>query len=126
MGFLTQTFTNGDPVYLFDRMGDVVDPAVAVRWRVHYDVSHLIATDWPALRPSLDRRLHVVVGTANLIFLDSSIRRLEAAIKAVGGKTNFTYVPGATPHMSEVYAQGTDRNTSECNDGANERYRLLW
>lgn len=102
--------TNGDPAYMFDRTTGAVDPAVAVYWHDHYDVSHLIATNWPALRPSLDGKLHVVVGTADSLFLDGSVRRLEAAIKAVGGKTDFTYVLGASHHMNEVYAQGTDRN----------------
>lgn len=101
---------DGTPAYLFDRTTGDVDTAVAARWRDHYDIGHLLATDWDKLRKQLDGKLHVAVGTADSYYLDGSVRRLEATIRGVGGQADFTYVPGATHSMGEVYARDGDRN----------------
>ena len=101
---------DGAPAYLFDRATGDVDPAVAAYWRDHYDIGHIVAADWPKLRKSLDGKLHVAVGTADSYYLDGSVRRLQAAIEAVGGHTDFNYVPGASHSMGEVYARGSDRS----------------
>lgn len=101
---------DGTPAAMFDRVTGDIDPAVATYWREHYDLGHTIETNWPRLKKSLDGKLHVAVGTVDSYFLDGSVRRFEAAISAVGGRADFTYVPGASHSMSEVYAHGGDRN----------------
>lgn len=58
----------------------------------------------------LDGKLHVVAGTADSYYLDGSVRRLQKAIDAIGGLADFTYVPGASHSMGEIYARGGDRN----------------
>jgi hypothetical protein len=101
---------DGTPAPLFDRTTGAVDPAVAAHWRAHYDTGHRIETEWPRLRRHLDGKLHVTVGDADSYYLDGSVRRLEAAFRKVGGHADFTYVPGATHSMNEVYTRAGDRN----------------
>lgn len=102
--------SDGAPADLFDRQTGDVDPAVAAYWRERYDIGHTIASNWRRLGRSLAGKLHVAVGTADSYYLDGSVRRLEAAIEAVGGRADITYVPGASHSMGEVYARGGDRN----------------
>lgn len=52
----------------------------------------------------------VTVGTADSYYLDGSIRQLEAAFRKVGGHADFTYVPGDTHSINEVYTRAGDRN----------------
>lgn len=101
---------DGTPAPMFDRATGAVDPAVMAYWRRHYDIAYRIEHDWPRLRKHLDGKLHVSVGTADSHYLDGSVRGLEAAVRKVGGRADFTYVPGATHSMSAVYTRGGDRN----------------
>ncbi|WCT72252.1 alpha/beta hydrolase-fold protein [Sphingomonas naphthae] len=101
---------DGTPAFLFDRESGAVDPAVAAYWRDHFDIAHLIETQWPRLKPDLDGKIHVAVGTADSYYLDGAAHRLEAVIRKVGGRADFTFVPGASHSMGEVYARGEDRN----------------
>lgn len=98
------------PAFLFDRQSGAVDPTVAAYWRDHSDIARRIEDDWPRLKPDLDGKIHVTVGTADSFYLDGAVHRLEAAFRKVGGRAAFTYVPGASHSMSEVYARGDDRN----------------
>lgn len=101
---------DGTPAPMFDRATGAVDPAVMAYWRRHYDIAYRIEHDWPRLRKHLDGKLHVSVGTADSHYLDSSVRRLQAALRKVGGRADFTYVAGATHSMVAVYTRGGDRN----------------
>jgi len=101
---------DGTPAFMFDRASGAVDPSVAACWRDNYDIAHRIEADWPRLKRDLDGKIHVTVGTADSYFLDGSVHRLEAALRRVGGRADFTFVPGATHSMAEVYARGEDRN----------------
>lgn len=99
---------DGRPQPLFDRGSGQVDPQVVAYWREHYDIAHLIQTDWARLKPDLDGKLHVYVGTADTFYLDGAARRLQAVLDSVGAKSEFRFVPGRT-HF-DLYANGEDRN----------------
>jgi enterochelin esterase-like enzyme len=101
---------DGMPVPMFDRVTGAVDPSVMAYWRSHYDIAYRIERDWHRLGKDLDGKLHVSVGTADSYYLDGSVRRLEATVRKVGGRADFTYVAGATHSMNEVYARGADSN----------------
>ena len=101
---------DGAPAPLFDRATGKVDRAVAAYWRDRYDIAQIVKTKWPRGRELLDGKLHVAVGTADSYGLDGSVRRLDAAIRAIGGRAAFTYVAGASHSMAEVYAKGGDRS----------------
>ncbi|MDQ8757293.1 alpha/beta hydrolase-fold protein [Sphingosinicella sp. LHD-64] len=90
---------DGRPLQLFDRATGVIDPAVAAYWRDNYDIAHMLARDWARLRPHLDGKIHVIVGTADTFYLDGSARRLQAVLDRLGARASFTYVDGGT-HFS--------------------------
>lgn len=85
---------DGRPMPMFDRRTGAVDPQVAAYWREHYDIAHIITRDWNTLKPDLDGKIHLIVGTADTFYLDGGARRLEAAMRAVGAQTKFRFVPG--------------------------------
>jgi pimeloyl-ACP methyl ester carboxylesterase len=101
---------DGTPALMFDRASGAVDPAVIAYWRANYDIASRIERDWGRRRKDLDGKLHLTVGTADSNYLDGSVRRLESAIRKAGGLANFTYVPGATHSMNEVYTKDGDSN----------------
>ena len=101
---------DGAPMPMFDRGTGAVDPIVMAYWRSHYDIAYRVEHDWHRLRKDLDGKVHIAVGTEDSHYLDGSVRRLEAAFKMVGGHADFTYVPGATHSMNQVYARNGDRN----------------
>jgi Putative esterase len=85
---------DGRPMPLFDRTSGVIDPEVAAYWEKHYDVAHLLRTNWKELGPLLNGKIHLTVGTADTFHLDSPARLLEQTIQDLGGKASFIYVEG--------------------------------
>jgi S-formylglutathione hydrolase FrmB len=99
---------DGRPMPLFDRDTGAVDPFVAAYWRKHYDIAERIRTRWNTLKPDLDGKLHVVVGTADTFHLDGSARRLKDTLDALGAKSEFRFLEGRN-HF-DLYQVGDDRN----------------
>jgi Putative esterase len=87
---------DGRPLPMFDRASGAVDPAVIAYWRDHYDIAHRLAAEWPALKPDLDGKIHVAVGTADTFYLDGAAQRLQAALDGLGAKSRFQFIPGRT------------------------------
>ncbi|HMA51850.1 MAG TPA: alpha/beta hydrolase-fold protein, partial [Magnetospirillaceae bacterium] len=98
---------DGRPVPMFDRVTGAVDPAVVAYWRDHFDIAYRVTKDWPALKKDLDGKIHLYVGTADTFYLDGSAHRLEAALRSVGAKATFAYLPDRT-HF-DLYKVGDDR-----------------
>jgi hypothetical protein len=87
---------DGRPARLFERATGKIDPIVAAYWCEHYDIAHLITQDWARLKADLDGKIHVLVGTADTFYLDGPAHQLEAAMRSVGAKTDFRFLPGKT------------------------------
>ncbi len=100
--------SDGRAMPVFDRDSGAIDPDVARYWRDHYDISWIIKRDWQTLRPELDGKLHVIVGSADTFFLDRPVHLLEQVMQELGAKTDFRYPEGRT-HF-DVYAVGDDRH----------------
>ena len=112
---------DGRPLPVFDRYTGKVDPAVAAYWIAHYDIAHILQRDWKTLKPDLDGKIHLTVGTADTFYLDGPAHRLEAVMKALGAKTDFRYLPGKT-HF-DLYARDGD-NMAMLKDIAWEMYAV--
>lgn len=97
----------GGPLPMFDRATGAVDPAVAAYWRDHFDIAARLARDWPALKPDLDGKVHVLVGTADTFYLDGAAHRLQAVMDGLGARSSFRYLPGRT--HGDLYRIGEDR-----------------
>ncbi|HEX4693339.1 alpha/beta hydrolase [Sphingomonas sp.] len=98
---------DGRPVPLFDRATGRIDPAVVAYWHDNYDIANIVPRDWPTLKPDLDGKIHLTVGTADTFYLDGPAHRLEAVMRSLGAKTDFRYLPGKT-HF-DLYERGGDK-----------------
>ena len=98
---------DGRPLPLFDFATGDVDPKVAAYWRDHYDIAHRIRSDWPALKPDLDGKIHLYVGTADTFYLDGSAHLLKQAFDSVGAHEDITFIPDKT-HF-DLFERGGDR-----------------
>ena len=98
----------GLPVPMFDRTTGAVDSAVIAYWKEHYDVAEHLRRHWPELRPDLDGKIHLTVGSADTFYLDGSAHLLEATMKELGARTDFRYVEGRG-HF-DLYTVGDDRS----------------
>ena len=99
--------TDGRPMRMFDRATGAVDPQVLTYWREHYDVAEIVRRDWPTLRPDLDGKIHLTVGTADTFYLDGAAHKLDAVFQALGAHETFRYLPGRT--HGDLYRIGDDR-----------------
>ncbi|HET7359064.1 MAG TPA: alpha/beta hydrolase-fold protein [Rhodanobacteraceae bacterium] len=98
---------DGRPMPMFDRDTGAVDPAVVAYWRDHYDIAHRLQTMWPQLKPDLDGKIHVIVGTADTFYLDGAAHRLKAVLNGLHAKAEVKFLPGRT-HF-DLYQKGDDR-----------------
>lgn len=112
---------DGRPVPMFDRATGKVDPAVVAYWRDHYDIAHIIARDWKTLRPNLDGKIHLTVGTADTFYLDGAAHRLQAVLDGLGARSSFRFLPGKT--HSDLLTRDGDR-TAGLKDIAWEMYAI--
>lgn len=96
----------GAPKQMFNRVTGDVDPAVVSYWHDHYDLAHIVESNWPGLKGNLTGRIHLFVGTADTFYLDGAAHKLEAVLTRLGGEPHFTYLPGRT-HF-DLYGVGKD------------------
>jgi len=102
---------DGRPLPMFNRVTGEVDPAVATYWKDHFDIVARLQRDWKTLKPDLDGKIHLVVGTADTFYLDGPAHRLKAALDGLGAKSEFVFVDGRT-HF-DLYKVGDDKRGLE-------------
>lgn len=102
---------DGRPMPLFDRDTGVVDPDVAAYWRDHFDIAWRLTHNWPALRPDLDGKIHIIVGSADTYYLEGSVHRMKAVLDGLGAKAQVTFIDGRT--HSDLNRIGDDPNGLE-------------
>ena len=98
---------DGGPVPMFNRDTGDVDPAVVTYWRDHYDIAYRLQQQWPQLKPDLDGKIHLYVGTADTFYLDGAAHKLQAVLDGLHAKSSFHFLPNRT-HF-DLYVQGDDR-----------------
>ena len=94
---------DGRPEPLFDEQTGVVDPVVEKAWE-KYDIAQVLRDNAPRLRPLLQNKIHLTVGTADTFHLDEAARLLEQTMKELGIKETFTFLPGKS-HF-DLYKDG--------------------
>ncbi|HTM29215.1 MAG TPA: alpha/beta hydrolase-fold protein [Rhodanobacter sp.] len=99
---------DGRPVPMFDRDTGDVDPAVVSYWRDHYDIAWRLQQHWPELKPDLDGKIHLYVGTADTFYLDGSAHKLKAVLDGLGARSEFHFLPDRT--HGNVYWIGDDHH----------------
>jgi hypothetical protein len=98
---------DGLPQPMFDRDSGDVDPAVVGYWRERYDISYRLQQHWPELKPDLDGKIHLYVGTADTFYLDGAAHRLQAVLDGLHARSEFHFLPDRT-HF-DLYKVGDDR-----------------
>lgn len=98
---------DGRPMPMFDRDTGAVDPAVVAYWRDHYDIAHRLETQWPQLKPDLDGKIHVIVGTADTFYLDGAAHKLKAVLDGLHADAEVRFIPDRT--HSDLSVIGDDR-----------------
>jgi S-formylglutathione hydrolase FrmB len=86
---------DGKPQPLFDRDTGNIDARVASAWE-HFDIAEILRRHAANLRPVLQGKIHVAVGTADEFHLDEPVRLLESTMKELQIKAAFTYLEGRT------------------------------
>jgi hypothetical protein len=74
---------DGYPVPIYDKQTGVIDPAIAGYWREHYDLTHIIARDWPKLGPKLAGKIHIYVGSADTYYLNDAVYFAQDTLQAL-------------------------------------------
>ena len=97
----------GSPEPMFDRVTGSVDPKVVGYWHDHYDLAHVVQTQWAERGADLKSRIHLFVGTADTFYLDGSAHKMDAVLQALGADAHFTYIPDRT--HGDLYVVGDDR-----------------
>ncbi|TAN04318.1 MAG: enterochelin esterase [Rhodanobacteraceae bacterium] len=99
---------DGRPEPMFNRSTGAVNPAVVKYWRDHYDIAYRIQTQWPQLKPDLDGKIHLIVGTADTFYLNESAELLKAVLDKVGAHAEVQFRPGKTHET--VFFKGTNHD----------------
>jgi hypothetical protein len=68
---------DGRAVPLWDPKTGAIDRAAAEHWK-RYDLRLHLESNWPALGPKLEGKLHIWVGEADDYFLNNAVHRLDA------------------------------------------------
>lgn len=72
---------NGYPARIWDKRTGTIDHGVANYWKEHYDLTHIIQRDWPAIGEKLKGKIHIYVGEMDNYFLDNAVYSAEDALK---------------------------------------------
>jgi hypothetical protein len=99
---------DGRPEPMFNRDTGAIDPAVVAYWHDHYDIAQRLRTHWPELKPDLDGKIHLIVGTADTFYLDGAAKLLKDTLDGLHAKSDIRFLPGKT-HF-DLYVEGDDRN----------------
>ena len=97
---------DGAPEKVFDRATGEVNPEVAKAWE-KYDVAEILRTHADELRPLLQDKIHLTVGTADTFHLDIPAHLLDATLKQLNIRATITFLPGKT-HF-DLYRDGLTR-----------------
>ena len=74
---------DGYPRPLFDKRTGVIDSQVALWWREHADLSHILQRDWARIGASLRGKIHVYVGDRDTYFLQNPVYLLEEVCRSL-------------------------------------------
>ena len=101
---------DGLPESLFDLRTGAVDPDVAKAWE-KFDIAEVLRKNATRLRPLLQNKIHLTVGTADTFHLDEPARLLEETLKELKINATFTYLPGKT-HF-DLYKDGLTKQIAK-------------
>jgi hypothetical protein len=99
---------DGRPLKMFNRDTGDVDPKVVEYWHDHYDLAHIVATDWEQRGADLRGKIHLFVGTADTFYLDGAAHKFDAVLRSLNAGAHITFIDNRT-HF-DLYKVGDDRS----------------
>ena len=72
---------DGYPKPIWDKRTGVIDSSVAVYWREHYDLLHVLKRDWNKLGPKLTGKIHIYCGDMDNYYLNNAVYLMEDFLK---------------------------------------------
>ncbi len=72
---------DGYPKRIYDKYTGAIDSSVAVYWKEHYDLTHIIQRDWSKIGNSLQGKIHIYVGDMDTYYLNNAVYSAEDMIK---------------------------------------------
>ena len=105
---------DGYPQPIFNKETGEIDHKTAEYWREHYDLEHILETNWATLGPKLEGKIHIYVGSDDTYMLNDAVYRMEDFLKTTtnppyGGEV--TYGPRAEhcwngdPNLPNAYSR---------------------
>ncbi len=72
---------DGYPKPIWDKATGDIDSTVAVYWREHFDLLHIMKRDWPKLGPKLTGKIHIYCGDMDNYYLNNAVYLMEDFLK---------------------------------------------
>ncbi|NII11943.1 alpha/beta hydrolase-fold protein [Oleiagrimonas sp. C23AA] len=91
---------DGYPQRIWNKRTGVINHQVAAYWKQHYDLRHILQTQWSTLGPKVTDKLHIYVGDADTYYLNMGVRMMDGFLKTAKSPSfhgSVTYQPMA-PH----------------------------
>ncbi len=101
---------DGLPAPIWNDRTGAIDKQTVQYWHDHWDLSAVLARDWPTLGPKLEGKLHVQAGEGDTYFLNNAVHRMQHTLDATRdphSDASFQYGIG-DPHC---YTGGPDAYT---------------
>jgi hypothetical protein len=73
---------DGYPQRIWDKTTGVIDKKVAAYWKEHYDLRHMLETNWATLGPKVANKINVYVGDADSYYLNMGVHMLDNFLRA--------------------------------------------
>jgi len=129
---------DGYPKPIWDKLTGEIDRDVALYWRDHFDLTHILSRDWKTLGPKLAGKIHIYVGDMDNYYLNNAVYLAEAFLESTkdpyyGGEVRYgdraehcwngdperpnaisrlryhqMYIPRAVERMEATAPQGAD------------------
>jgi len=117
--------TDGYPQRIWDKQTGLIDHAVAEYWKQHYDLRHILETNWPTLGPKVADKINVYVGDADSYYLNMGVHLLDNFLKTTTSPKwtgEIVFQPMAPhcwgPPMNELVAKMTAQMEKRAPAGA--------
>jgi hypothetical protein len=85
--------SDGTPRSLCNELTGDIDPAVVERWK-NYDISLYVRTNWEQLKPDLQGKIRVSVGSQDNFLLNYAVSLMDGEMKKIDAGFVFAYYPG--------------------------------
>ena len=85
--------SNGLPENICNSTTGAINAKVVEHWK-KYDIALHLKNNWNALKPDLNDKIRVTIGTADNFLLNYAVTSLEKQMKELGSNFQFAYFPG--------------------------------